>query len=146
MEYYILSLIISFIIFAILQFIEYRKINHEINNNVNDYYIEPYNLFHINNLLLFIVIYIVLTVACFYLNTSNLSLSKYLSFSFQSTAKTDITNNNINNLQIKEEIDPRVLSKINDNFNVGFEPFTSDASSSSSSSITSSSISNEDSE
>jgi hypothetical protein len=142
MEYYILSLIISFIIFAILQFIEYRKINHEINNNVNDYYIEPYNLFHINNILLFIVIYIVITVVCFYVNTSNLSLSKYLSFSFQSTAKTDTSNNNINNLQIKEEIDPRVLSKINDNFNVGFEPFTSDASSISTESMTS----NEDSE
>jgi hypothetical protein len=144
MEYYILSLIISFIIFAILQFIEYRKINHEINNNVNDYYIEPYNLFHINNILLFIVIYIVITVVCFYVNTSNLSLSKYLSFSFQSTAKTDTSNNNINNLQIKEEIDPRVLSKINDNFNVGFEPFTSDASSISS--TASSMISNEESE
>jgi len=144
MEYYILSLIISFIIFAILQFIEYRKINHEINNNVNDYYIEPYNLFHINNILLFIVIYIVITIVCFYVNTSNLSLSKYLSFSFQSTAKTDTSNNNINNLQIKEEIDPRVLSKINDNFNVGFEPFTSDASSISS--TASSMISNEESE
>jgi hypothetical protein len=138
MEYYILSLIISFIIFAILQFIEYRKINHEINNNENDYYIEPYNLFHINNLLLFIVIYIVLTVACFYLNTSNLSLSKYLPLSFQSnTNKTEGGSNNINNLHIKEEIDPRVLSKINDNFNVGFEPFTSDASSISTESMTS---------
>jgi predicted secreted protein len=48
----------------------------------------------------------------------------------------------INNVQVKEEIDPRVLSKINDNFNVGFEPFTSDMSSSSSSA--SSTISNED--
>jgi hypothetical protein len=142
MEYYILSLIISFIIFAILQFIEYRKITYEINNNINNYYIEPYNLFHINNILLFVVIYIVLTVACFYLNTSNLSLSKYLSFSFQTVPKTE-TNSSINNLQIKEEIDPRVLSKINDNFNVGFEPYTSDASSLSS---TSSLISNEESE
>jgi len=58
MEYYILSLIISFIIFAILQFIEYRKITYEINNNINNYYIEPYNLFHINNILLFVVIYL----------------------------------------------------------------------------------------
>ena len=141
MEYYIISLFISLFIFAILQFIEYRKINHEIKNNDNDYHIEPYNLFHINNILLFIVIYIVLTVACFYLNTSNLSLSKYFSFSFESGMKKG-GNDNINNIQIKEEIDPRVLSKINDNFNVGFEPFTSDASSSTSSSI----ISNEDSE
>jgi hypothetical protein len=87
MEYYIISFIISLIIFIILQLIEYRKINLEIKNNVNDYYIEPYNLFHINNVLLFIVIYIVITVACFYLNISNISLSKYLSFSFVSGMK-----------------------------------------------------------
>jgi hypothetical protein len=142
MEYYIISFIISLIIFIILQLIEYRKINLEIKNNVNDYYIEPYNLFHINNVLLFIVIYIVITVACFYLNISNISLSKYLSFSFVSGMKQIGGNEVINNVQVKEEIDPRVLSKINDNFNVGFEPFTSDMSSSSSSA--SSTISNED--
>ncbi len=109
---------------------------------MNDYYIEPYNLFHINNVLLFIVIYIVITVACFYLNISNISLSKYLSFSFVSGMKQIGGNEVINNVQVKEEIDPRVLSKLNDNFNVGFEPFTSDMSSSSSSA--SSTISNED--
>jgi len=137
MEYYIISLIITIVIFTILQIIEYRKNANAIKNNIDDYYIEPYNLFHSNNLLLFIVIYIVFTVVCYYINTSNIDLYKYLSISFISGMKSSGTNDVINNIQIKEEIDPRVLSKINDNFNVGFEPFTSDNDSSSSSSISS---------
>ena len=103
-------------IFTILQIIEYRKISNEIKNNIDDYYIEPYNLFHSNNILLFIVIYIVGTVICYYINTSNIDISKYLSISFISGMKpSGTTNDVINNIQIKDEIDPRVLSKINDN-------------------------------
>ena len=39
--------------------------------------------------------------------------------------------------EIKEDIDPKILSKINDNFDTGFVPFTSDDDSSSLSSYNS---------
>lgn len=138
MEYYILSFIITFILFTILQIIEYRKNIHEINNNIHDYYIEPYNLFQVNNILLFIIIYIIFTVICFYMNTSNISFSLV-----SRNNKGGTISESIHNVQIKDEIDPRILSKINDNFNVGFEPFTSDIEDDVS---TSSLLSNEDTE
>lgn len=123
MEYYIISFLISIIVFIIIQFIEYNK-----NNNEQDPNYEPYNLFKTSNILLFLIIYLVFTIGFFYLKPS-LSLS--LSSSFPSLFNSnENTNNNKMDGGVKEEIDPKVLSKITDNFDTGFAPFNSDDESS----------------
>ena len=118
MEYYIISLIASIIIFIIIQIVEYNKNNDDTNQ-------EQYSLFKISNILLFLIIYIVFTIASFYLKP---------------TFSTFFINNKIeggNNDSIKDDIDPKVLSKINDNFATGFAPFNSDDDASSLSSLSS---------
>ena len=121
MEYYLISLIITIVIFGVIQVYEYNKIKRYIEENGENYYIEPYSLFNMNNLLLIVILYIVSTISCYYLNVS----------------KWKIFNNIKKNVEIKktggeevkadiEDFDPKILSKINDNFNVGFEPFGSD--------------------
>jgi hypothetical protein len=125
MEYYFISFLISLVIFIIIQFIEYFKHLNEIKNNSDNYYIEPYTPFKLNNVFLFIIIYIVFTIGCYYLNPSNLKTLDFIDFN-----KFIGGNSNNNNKQsqndIKNDIDPKILSKINDNFKVGFEPFNSD--------------------
>jgi TM2 domain-containing membrane protein YozV len=125
MKYYFVSLFITIIIFIIIQYLEYNKKVEDYENQ------EPYNLFSLNNLLLFIIIYIVLTTGLFYLNGSNTNF-----FSFLEIPNKSNVNNNNNN-EIKTDIDPKVLSKINDNFDTGFAPFNSDDDSSSLSSMSS---------
>jgi hypothetical protein len=121
MEYYLISLIITIVIFGVIQVYEYNKIKRYIEENGENYYIESYSLFNMNNLLLIVILYIVSTISCYYLNVS----------------KWKIFNNIKKNVEIKktggeevkadiEDFDPKILSKINDNFNVGFEPFGSD--------------------
>ena len=114
MEYYLISLILTIFIFSIIQLYEYNKNKREIDENINNYYVEPYSLFNMNNILLFIILYIVLTIGAYYLN-----ISKWKFPEFNKTLGGNVSD-------IKEDIDPKILSKINDNFNVGFEPFTSD--------------------
>ena len=121
MEYYIISFLISIIVFIIIQFIEYNK-----NNNEQDPNYEPYNLFKTSNILLFLIIYLVFTIGFFYLKPS-LSLSSSFPSLFNSNENT---NNNKMDGGVKEEIDPKVLSKITDNFDTGFAPFNSDDESS----------------
>lgn len=119
MEYYIISLIASIIIFIIIQIVEYNKNNDDINQ-------EQYSLFRISNILLFLIIYIVFTIASFYLKPT-------FSTFFINNNKIDGGNND----SIKDDIDPKVLSKINDNFATGFAPFNSDDDASSVSSLNS---------
>lgn len=126
MKYYFVSLFITIIIFIIIQYLEYNKKVEDYENQ------EPYNLLSLNNLLLFIIIYIVLTTGLFYLNGSNTNF-----FSFLEIPNKSNVNNNNNNNEIKTDIDPKVLSKINDNFDTGFAPFNSDDDTSSLSSISS---------
>ncbi len=116
MEYYILSFVISIFIFIIIQFIEYNK-----NNNEQDLNYEPYNLFKISNILLFLIIYLVFTIGFFYLKPS---LPSLFNFNINNNTNTKIDGGE------KEEIDPKVLSKITDNFDTGFAPFNSDDESS----------------
>lgn len=125
MKYYFVSLFITIIIFIIIQYLEYNKKVEDYENQ------EPYNLLSLNNLLLFIIIYIVLTTGLFYLNGSNTNF-----FSFLEIPNKSNVNNNNNN-EIKTDIDPKVLSKINDNFDTGFAPFNSDDDTSSLSSMSS---------
>ncbi len=127
MEYYIISLFISIITFIIIQYIEYNNYKKNIEENIN-VYDEPYNLFKMSNILLFFIIYLVFTIGLFYLKPS---LPSFLDFS-------GIINNDGSNKQktdggdIKEDIDPKVISKITDNFDTGFAPFNSDDDESSS--------------
>jgi hypothetical protein len=118
MEYYLISLIITIIIFSIMQLYEYNKINKYIEENGDNYYIEPYSLFNMNNLLLIIILYIVITISCYYLNVSKWkffdNIKKVVEIKKVGGEEIKITNN---------DIDPKILSKINDNFDVGFEPF-----------------------
>ena len=135
MEYYLISLIFTIIIFSLIQLYEYNKIKK--NNEENNYYEETYILFNMNNLLLLIILYIVLTISFYYLN-----ISKWTFFdNIKKVVEIKKTGGNINNNDIIDDIDPKILSKINDNFNVGFEPFTNDNDDTSSiSSLSSTSI------
>lgn len=114
MEYYIISLIITIIIFGIIQILEYKKKSEEYNE-------EEYSLFSINNCLLFGIIYIVITIASYLLYSSNINLGSYFKF------KMNGGENNTNTL--KEEINPHIISKIQDKFDIGLDPFNSDNSS-----------------
>jgi hypothetical protein len=125
MEYYIISLIITIIIFSIIQIIEYRKISIE-----NEYTHEEYSLFSINNCLLFGIIYIVITIASYLLYSSNINLNSYFNFKINGGDNSNSLNGNI-----KEEINPQIISKIQDNFDIGLDPFNSDNSSISSNDI-----------
>jgi hypothetical protein len=125
MEYYLISFIISFIIFGLIQIYEYKKINEKDDNY------EKYSLINMNNALLILVLYIVITITCYYLNISNWKFFKKVVEVKKTSGGTTADTMDI------EEFDPKILSKINDNFNVGFEPFddTSSISSLSSSSV-----------
>ena len=127
MKYYLLSLIITVIIFIIIQYLEYSRISNIYVNN-DDEYIEPYSLFNLNNVLLFTIIYVVFTIGCYYLSSSFKMpdmITNLLSVPEQTTVETDTRN----------DIDPKILSRINDNFDIGFEPFKDDSSISSDSTI-----------
>lgn len=117
MEYYLISLIITVIIFGIIQIVEYRRISEESN-----YSQETYSLLSINNILLLVIIYIVITIASYLLYSSN--LNSYFNFNFKNKGGSTETN-----YTIKEELNPQVISKINDNFDIGLDPFNSDTSS-----------------
>jgi GTP1/Obg family GTP-binding protein len=135
MEYYLISLIITIIIFSVIQIYEYNKINKYIEENGDNYYIEPYSLYNMNNLLLLVILYIVSTISCYYLNVSKWKL-------FDNIKKVvEIKKTGGEIINSIDEFDPKILSKINDNFSVGFEPFSNDIDDSSSISSLSSSTS-----
>lgn len=133
MQYYFLSLIISVIIFVIIQYLEYNRISTLCANQMNtdeDEYIEQYTLFNLNNILLFTIIYVVFTIGCYYLSASFKMpeiITNLLSVPEQQP--------NITDADIRDDIDPKILSRINDNFDIGFEPYEDDSSISSDSTI-----------
>lgn len=129
MEYYITSLIISIIIFVFVYLSDYKNTTNDNNDNNdtndnNDNNDNTKTLFTTNNLLLFIIIYIVATIISFYLSTSSISLTS-LSLIFPAfllnlfkppmQAPPLIRENG-------DDIDPKILSKINDNLDIGFSP------------------------
>lgn len=126
MEYYIVSFIISIIIFIFVYLYDYKStVNNDINNNdnndnnYNDETTKP--LFSTNNILLFIIIYIVSTIISFYATTSSLSISGFIPVFLLNLFTPPIQVPSI----IKEngdEIDPTILNKINDNIDIGFLP------------------------
>lgn len=119
MQYYLISFIIAIIIFAIIQYFEYNKNNNDEENIYN----EPYTMYTINNCLLFVIIYVVLTIIAYYVYSANIDfsfLSQKTIKPLEQTAPTATTTGGGN-----DTIDPKILSKITENFNVGFEPYTS---------------------
>lgn len=119
MEYYLISLIITILIFGIIQIFEYRRVAEEAK-----YSREEYSLFSINNILLLGIIYIVITIAAYLLYSSNINFNINSYFNMKKGGTTPE-----NNYSIKEELNPQVISKINDNFDIGLDPFNSDNSS-----------------
>lgn len=106
MIYYIWSLVISLILFIIIQFYENEKCK---KNN------EPYNVFTTNNFIIFFIIYLLSTILFYYLFTSYpniINLIPIKSFSFSSS---EINTNN-------DDIDKNILKRIPDIYETGFEP------------------------
>jgi hypothetical protein len=120
MEYYIVSIIISVVIFGIIYSLD-RGTNDNYYDEETGTYKKP--LFSTNNILLFAIIYIVTTIISYYIFTSSVSLA-----SLQSVVPAFVLNllkppqevpPMIND---NDEIDPKILRKINDNFDIGFMP------------------------
>ena len=100
--YYIWSFVISIIIFSILQYFEKEKEG------------DRYILFKIHNIILFFMIYLISTILCYFIFSSDVKSSLIIGGD----------NNIFNEIKNNTQIDPSVLKKIPDNFNIGFEPFS----------------------
>jgi len=112
MEYYIISFFVSLVIFM---FLYEKSDNNEENDETN-----KKSFFSLNNLMLFIIIYIVITIFSFYTKTINISafLPAFISDILKPPVIVDkeIIDNN------KDELDPKTISKITDNIDIGFMP------------------------
>jgi len=137
MEYYIISFFISIVIFVFVYLYDYKSVNNDNyngnynNGNVNYNYDVNGNedrkpLFTTNNILLFVIIYIVSTIISFYTFTSSISLSGLYNlcpiflinlFKPPQQAPPLIKDNGDG-----DEIDPKILSKITDTIDIGFTP------------------------
>ena len=129
MEYYIVSFFISLVIFIFVYLYDYKSnndpnYNNDVNYNDNNEDERKKPLFTTNNILLFIIIYIVSTIISFYTFTSSLSLNGLYGF-----LPVFLINLFTPPIQVPplikdngdgDEIDPKILSKINDNFEIGF--------------------------
>ena len=126
MEYYIVSFFISIVIFIFVYLYDYKSSDNNENQYDNQY--ENQNessksLFSTNNILLFIIIYIVSTIICFYTTTSALSLSGFIPIFLLNLFKPPIQAPPlIKDNGDGDEIDPKILSKITDNLDIGFKP------------------------
>jgi Na+/H+ antiporter NhaD/arsenite permease-like protein len=119
MEYYIISFIISLVVFIFVYLCDYKKpINEDENNIIGN---EDRSLFTKNNFLLFGIIYIVITIISFYTFTSSISLSALCPVFISSLLKAPEPSPVINK-DNGDEIDPKILSKITENIDIGFNP------------------------
>ena len=111
MEYYIISFFVSLLIFMFV---------YEKNDNNEEDPENKKSFFSINNLMLFTIIYIVMTIFGFYTKTINLSafLPAFLIDLLKTPIEVDkeVIENN------KDELDPKTISKITDNIDIGFMP------------------------
>jgi len=119
MDYYLISFVATVALFSLIQIYEYTK-----QRNEDD---EPYSITSTKNFLLFAIIYLLSTIGAYFLYSSNFNLD-FLLKSKKQGGGGDATSSTTQPI-IKEEINPQVLSKINDNFDIGLDPFNSDASS-----------------
>jgi hypothetical protein len=102
--YYIWSLGIAIILFAIIQYVEYEK-HRKLN--------KKYDVFTVINCIIFVIIYIMSTIIFYYILSDNNDILNF--------KEKIIDNNDI--IDINTNIDPLILKRIPDNFNIGFEPF-----------------------
>jgi magnesium-transporting ATPase (P-type) len=137
MEYYIISFFISIVIFVFVYLYDYKSDNNDNNNNNNNGNYDNNNydvngnedkkpLFSTNNILLFVIIYIVSTIISFYSFTSSISLSGlyhlcpiFLINLFKPPVQAPPL---IKDNGDGDEIDPKILSKITDTIDIGFTP------------------------
>lgn len=108
--YYIYSFVITIILFGLIQI-------YEKNNKKED---EEYTLMSLNNVLIFVILFLVSSISLYYLfNNKTINLADFkFNLNFLKGGGNDA--NNI----IKDEINPVILRQIPDNnINVGFEPF-----------------------
>ena len=126
MEYYIISFFVSIVIFVFVYLYDYKPDNNSNFNDNNDNDDNKKPLFTTNNILLFIIIYIVSTIISFYTFTSSISLTGLYNlcpmilinlFKPPLQAPPLIKDNGDG-----DEIDPKILSKINDTLDIGFTP------------------------
>ena len=123
MEYYIISLIISIVVFIFVYLYDYKKPIYDDQNNIIDNDNNDKSLFTTNNLLLFGIIYIVITIISFYYFTSAISLSSLCPLFILNLLKAPESSPPlIKNNGYGDEIDPKILNKINDNIDIGFNP------------------------
>lgn len=99
--YYYLSLLITIIIFIIIQFNEYKV------TTLNK---KKYNLFNITNIALIFFIYILSTIILFFI--------------FENKSVINIKNNIIDKVDKNFEINTNILRKIPDNIYIGFTPYS----------------------
>lgn len=124
MEYYFISLIISIVIFIFIYIIDKKTPNEEELDDDYNYQINNKTLFNTNNILLFIIIYIVTTIISFYTFTSSFNINSLIPIFLLNLIKMPEPIKEekiINNIDV-DEIDPKILNKINDNINIGFNP------------------------
>lgn len=108
MEYYIISFFISLIIII---FVYEKKEEVDENNNVQQ------KIFTLNNFMLFIVIYIVTTIFAFY--TKSIKYNSFIPGFITDIVKVpDTPKDNV----FIDDVDPKTISKINDNIDIGFMP------------------------
>ncbi len=105
MIYYIWSLVISLILFIIIQFYENEKCK---KNN------EPYNVFTTNNFIIFFIIYLLSTISFYYLFTSYPNIINLIPIKSSTTSEINTNNDDI--------IDKNMLKRIPDMYETGFEP------------------------
>jgi|688.fasta_scaffold18463_3 magnesium-transporting ATPase (P-type) len=126
MEYYIVSFFVSIVIFVFVYLYDYKPDNNNYDDSNIDNNDNKKPLFTTNNILLFVIIYIVATIVSFYTFTSSISLSGLSGlcpmilinlFKPPIQAPPLIKDNGDG-----DEIDPKILSKINDTLDIGFTP------------------------
>lgn len=102
--YYIYSLIITIILFVIIQLFEKNKHKDED---------EEYNYISANNVLIFVMLFLISCVILYFVCDSNSKINIF-DFKFKGGSTDKV---------IEHEINPAILRNINDNINVGFEPY-----------------------
>tara|TARA_B100001142_G_scaffold310281_1_gene343606 strand:- start:171 stop:479 length:309 start_codon:yes stop_codon:yes gene_type:complete len=99
--YYYISILITLIIFIVIQFNEYKS--SELKK-------KKYNLFNLTNIVLIFFIYILSTIILFFI--------------FENKTTLNIEKKVINNIDKNIEINPAILRKIPDNIYTGFTPYS----------------------
>ena len=107
--YYIYSFVTTIVLFTFIQIYEKNKKKEED---------QEYNLMSLNNVLIFVILFLVSSISLYYLiNNKTVNLADFkFNFNF-------LKGGNADNI-IKDEINTAILRQIPDNnINVGFEPF-----------------------